>query len=96
MENMLVDVPLLPQEAFGGALSKSSYLFNWGCQLSNTWWNCMVGPFGLRAVAWVKDDPRKSEVAAIALTAYARLEDRTEAIRAGFQNHGSQSALEKA
>ena len=33
------------------------------------------------------DDPRKSEVAAIALTAYARLEDRTEAIRAGFQNH---------
>ncbi len=25
--------------------------------------------------------------AAVALTAYARLEDRTEAIRAGFQNH---------
>jgi len=33
------------------------------------------------------DDSRKSEVAAVALTAYARLEDRTEAIRAGFQNH---------
>ena len=33
------------------------------------------------------DDARKSEVAAVALTAYARLEDRTEAIRAGFQNH---------
>jgi len=32
-------------------------------------------------------DPGKSEVAAVALTAYARLEDRTEAIRAGFQNH---------
>src|SRR3984893_7301694 len=33
------------------------------------------------------DDGQKSEVAAVALTAYARLEDRTEAIRAGFQNH---------
>jgi PAS domain S-box-containing protein len=33
------------------------------------------------------DDPQKSEVAAVALTAYARLEDRTQAIRAGFQNH---------
>jgi CheY-like chemotaxis protein len=32
-------------------------------------------------------DPQKSAVSAIALTAYARLEDRTEAIRAGFQNH---------
>jgi PAS domain S-box-containing protein len=32
-------------------------------------------------------DPEKSEVAAVALTAYARLEDRTAAIRAGFQNH---------
>jgi PAS domain S-box-containing protein len=29
----------------------------------------------------------KSEVAAVALTAYARPQDRTEAIRAGFQNH---------
>jgi len=33
------------------------------------------------------DDPPKSAVAAVALTAYARLEDRTQAIRAGFQNH---------
>ena len=32
-------------------------------------------------------DREKSEVSAVALTAYARLEDRTEAIRAGFQNH---------
>jgi PAS domain S-box-containing protein len=33
------------------------------------------------------DDGKKSEVAAVALTAYARLEDRTQAMRAGFQNH---------
>ena len=33
------------------------------------------------------DDSQKSEVAAVALTAYARLEDRTEAMSAGFQNH---------
>jgi PAS domain S-box-containing protein len=33
------------------------------------------------------DDPEKSGVSAVALTAYARLEDRMEAIRAGFQNH---------
>ena len=33
------------------------------------------------------DNPKKSGVAAVALTAYARSEDRTEAIRAGFQNH---------
>ena len=32
-------------------------------------------------------DGQKSEVAAVALTAYARLEDRTEAMSAGFQNH---------
>jgi CheY-like chemotaxis protein len=32
-------------------------------------------------------DGQKSEVAAMALIAYARLEDRTEAMRAGFQNH---------
>src|SRR5215469_10472067 len=32
-------------------------------------------------------DPKKSGVAAVALTAYARAEDRREAIRAGFQNH---------
>jgi CheY-like chemotaxis protein len=30
------------------------------------------------------DDGQKSEVAAAALTVYARLEDRTEAVRAGF------------
>jgi DNA-binding response OmpR family regulator len=33
------------------------------------------------------DHPKKSEVAAVALTAYARLEGRTEAVRAAFQNH---------
>jgi PAS domain S-box-containing protein len=33
------------------------------------------------------NDGQKSEVAAVALTAYARLEDRTEAMSAGFQNH---------
>ncbi|HTD13663.1 MAG TPA: PAS domain S-box protein [Chthoniobacterales bacterium] len=33
------------------------------------------------------DDPQKSEVAAVALTAYARLQDRMEAMQAGFQNH---------
>jgi PAS domain S-box-containing protein len=33
------------------------------------------------------NDPEKSEVSAVALTAYARLDDRTEAIQAGFQNH---------
>ena len=33
------------------------------------------------------DAPQKSGVAAVALTAYARSEDRREAIRAGFQNH---------
>jgi PAS domain S-box-containing protein len=33
------------------------------------------------------DDARKGEVAGVALTAYARSEDRTEAMRAGFQNH---------
>jgi CheY-like chemotaxis protein len=33
------------------------------------------------------DDGQKSEVSAVALTAYARLEDRTEAMSAGFQNH---------
>ena len=38
---------------------------------------------GVRAL----DDRQKSEVAAVALTAYARLEDRTEAIRVGFQNY---------
>ncbi len=33
------------------------------------------------------EDPQKNGVSAVALTAYARLEDRMEAIRAGFQNH---------
>jgi len=33
------------------------------------------------------DDPQKREIAAVALTAYARLEDRMAAIQAGFQNH---------
>ncbi|HEX6566292.1 MAG TPA: PAS domain S-box protein [Chthoniobacterales bacterium] len=33
------------------------------------------------------NDPQKSEVPGVALTAYARLEDRMEAIHAGFQNH---------
>lgn len=32
-------------------------------------------------------DRQKSEVAAVALTAYARLQDRMEAMQAGFQNH---------
>jgi CheY-like chemotaxis protein len=32
-------------------------------------------------------DAHKGGVAAVALTAYARSEDRTKAIRAGFQNH---------
>ena len=32
-------------------------------------------------------DPQKREIAAVALTAYARLEDRMAAIKAGFQNH---------
>jgi len=33
------------------------------------------------------NDSHKSGVAAVALTAYARLQDRTEAVRSGFQNH---------
>ena len=33
------------------------------------------------------DDPQKSEIAGVALTAYARLEDRMAAMQAGFQNH---------
>jgi PAS domain S-box-containing protein len=33
------------------------------------------------------DDPKKSEVGAVALTAYARLEDRMATMQAGFQNH---------
>jgi PAS domain S-box-containing protein len=46
-----------------------------------------VDGFSLMRRVRALDDTRKSEVAAVALTAYARLEDRTEAIRAGFQNH---------
>jgi PAS domain S-box-containing protein len=46
-----------------------------------------VDGFSLMRRIRALDDTRKSEVAAVALTAYARLEDRTEAIRAGFQNH---------
>jgi CheY-like chemotaxis protein len=53
---------------------------------------CDIGMPGLDGYTFIRrvrtlDDPQKSEVAAVALTAYARLEDRTEAIRAGFQNH---------
>jgi CheY-like chemotaxis protein len=33
------------------------------------------------------NDAKKSEIPPVALTAYARLEDRREAIRGGFQNH---------
>jgi PAS domain S-box-containing protein len=33
------------------------------------------------------DDPKMADLPAIALTAYARSEDRTNAIRAGFNNH---------
>jgi CheY-like chemotaxis protein len=53
---------------------------------------CDIGMPGVDGYTLIRrirtlDDPKKSEVAAVALTAYARLEDRTEAIRAGFQNH---------
>ena len=53
---------------------------------------CDIGMPGVDGYTFIRrvrtlDDPQKSEVAAVALTAYARLEDRTEAIRAGFQNH---------
>jgi PAS domain S-box-containing protein len=49
----------------------------------------MPGVDGYRLIRRVRtlDDPQKSGVAAVALTAYARSEDRREAIRAGFQNH---------
>jgi CheY-like chemotaxis protein len=43
--------------------------------------------FALMRTVRALPDPSKSEVAAVALTAYARLEDRMEAIRSGFQNH---------
>jgi CheY-like chemotaxis protein len=53
---------------------------------------CEIGMPGVDGYTLIRrvrtlDDPQKSEVAAVALTDYARLEDRTEAIRAGFQNH---------
>jgi PAS domain S-box-containing protein len=53
---------------------------------------CDIGMPGVDGYTLIRrvrtvDDPRKSEVPAVALTAYARLQDRTEAIRAGFQNH---------
>ena len=43
--------------------------------------------YGLLRQIRTLDDPEKSEVAAVALTAYARLEDRMAAMQAGFQNH---------
>jgi len=53
---------------------------------------CDIGMPGVDGYTLIRrvrtlDDPQKSAVAAVALTAYARLEDRTQAIRAGFQNH---------
>jgi PAS domain S-box-containing protein len=53
---------------------------------------CDVGMPGVDGYTLIRrvrmlDDPQKSEVPAVALTAYARLEDRTQAIQAGFQNH---------
>jgi PAS domain S-box-containing protein len=53
---------------------------------------CDIGMPGVDGYTFIRRvralaDPQKSEVAAVALTAYARLEDRTAAIRAGFQNH---------
>src|ERR1700678_3109668 len=53
---------------------------------------CDIGMAGVGGYTLIRSirtlgDPQKSEISAVALTAYARLEDRTEAIRAGFQNH---------
>jgi CheY-like chemotaxis protein len=53
---------------------------------------CDIGMAGVDGYTLIRSirtlgDPQKSEISAVALTAYARLEDRTEAIRAGFQNH---------
>jgi CheY-like chemotaxis protein len=44
---------------------------------------------GYSLIQKVRDLPEhsKSSVAAVAVTAYARLEDRTRAFRSGFQNH---------
>jgi PAS domain S-box-containing protein len=53
---------------------------------------CDIGMPGVDGYTFIRDvrklhDREKSEVAAVALTAYARLQDRMEAMRAGFQNH---------
>jgi PAS domain S-box-containing protein len=53
---------------------------------------CDIGMPGVDGYSFIRDvrklrDREKSEVAAVALTAYARLQDRMEALRAGFQNH---------
>jgi PAS domain S-box-containing protein len=53
---------------------------------------CDIGMPEIDGYAFIRDvrrlrDREKSEVAAVALTAYARLQDRMEAMRAGFQNH---------
>ena len=55
---------------------------------------CDIGMPGEDGYSFIRrirklDDWTKSEVPAVALTAYARMEDRTEAIRSGFQNHVS-------
>ncbi|MBV8100782.1 MAG: MEKHLA domain-containing protein [Verrucomicrobia bacterium] len=53
---------------------------------------CDIGMPEVDGYSFIRDvrrlgDREKSEVAAVALTAYARLQDRMEAMRAGFQNH---------
>jgi PAS domain S-box-containing protein len=53
---------------------------------------CDIGMPNVDGYTFIRDvrrlsDREKSEVAAVALTAYARLQDRMEAMRAGFQNH---------
>jgi PAS domain S-box-containing protein len=53
---------------------------------------CDIGMPDVDGYSFIRDvrrlgDREKSEVAAVALTAYARLQDRMEAMRAGFQNH---------
>jgi PAS domain S-box-containing protein len=53
---------------------------------------CDIGMPVVDGYTFIRDvrklrDREKSGVAAVALTAYARLQDRMEAMRAGFQNH---------
>jgi PAS domain S-box-containing protein len=53
---------------------------------------CDIGMPDADGYSFIRDvrrlgDREKSEVAAVALTAYARLQDRMEAMQAGFQNH---------